>query len=313
MGRIRPWLVLCIALATGCQAPGGDGTDPSSLDLAVTSIQAPSTPRSTSSTWTLGATVANSGTAEAASFTLLYQLSTKSTLDGTATTIGSRTVPALAAGGTYTDTWSTAYSIPQSGTHWIFVTADSTNIVAENNESNNTSSAAVPIVDVYPRVVIETFDPNGSAFTSPFISLFGPSGDTTADPIGAGPNEWKDDLSPFTVDSGVAIVESGTTGTWVSIDYQGGLAPGVYYVRVRGAQSYQTGAYAIRFLSLNVGDPLPAYTTFGTQNATDSPYEPDDAVALGIPSSPVSVTLGTERNRFLQVDADMDWFILTLP
>lgn len=312
MGRIRSWFVLFAAISAGCQAPGS-GTDLPPVDLVVTSIQAPSTSQTTSDTWILGATITNTGTDNAGSFTLLYQLSTKSVLDASATTIGTSTVTGLAAGGTYTDTWSTTYSIPQGGTHWIFVTADSTNAVVESNETNNTSSASVPII--YPRVVIETYDPNGSAFTSPFISLFGPSGDTTTDPIGAGPNEWNNDGPPFTVDTGVAIAESGTTGTWASIDYQGGLAPGVYYVRVRGAQSYQTGAYAIRFLSLNVGDSLPAYTTFATQNTADSPYESDDALVAGtgVPANPAAAAPGSVLNRSLQVSSDMDWFKLTLP
>jgi hypothetical protein len=263
-------------------------------------------------TWTLGATVTNSGAVTADPSTLEYQISTKSTLDSSATVIGTKTVPSLAAGESYADTFSTSYSIPQSGTHWIFVTADSTNQVTESKEVNNTSSAAVAVI--YERIVIETYDPvaPNTTFTAPFISLFGPNGDTTAD---TSPNEWNGDNSPYTVDGSVAIAESGTFGTWVSIDYQGGLAPGVYYVRVRGAQSYQIGGYAIRFLSLNVGDLLPAYTYFGTVNAADSPYETDDTLqsGTGIPANPVLVSPGSVLNRNLQATSDMDWFKLTLP
>lgn len=309
MSRCLHWLVIGVVVLTGCQAAGGGGPGPQTPSspqpkLVVSSINVPATVQTTSSTWTLGTTITNSGTADAGSFTLEYRISTSSTLDGTAVLIGTKTISALAAGAAHADVWSTSYSIassyatPQGGTHWIFVTLDAT----------VTASAAVPVT--YPRVVIETYDPtDGGVVTVPFISLFNASGDTTAD---TSPNEWNDDQPPFTVDTGVAIAESGTSGTWESIDYQGGLAPGVYYVRIRGAQSYATGPYAVRFLSLNVGDALPTYSYFGVTNSADSPYESDDAVVSGVPTNPVGVSPGSVLNRFL-TNSDMDWFRLTLP
>ncbi len=311
MRRISGLILLSLFFAAGCQDSSTStptGNPPVVPVLVVTLIQVPGTPVTTTAAWTLGATVTNNGTVSTEPSTLKYQLSTKSTLDASATLIGSTSVPVLSVGQSYPDTFSTSYSITQSGTHWIFVTADST-----TPPSTHTLSATVAVI--YDRIVVETYDPISTPtnFTTPFISLFGPLGDTTAD---ISPNEWNNDASPYTVDGGVAIAETnGSAGTWVSIDYQGGLAPGVCYVRVRGAQSYQLGPYAIRFLTLPVGQALPAYTHFAGNNTADSPYESDNALqpGTGIPANPVQASPGTSVNRNLQASFDMDWFRLTLP
>jgi len=291
-------------------------------DLVVSAIQVPSTAQTTSAAWTLGATVTNTGTDNAGAFTLLYQLSTKSTLDATATLIGTSTVTGLAAGGTYTDTWSSTYSIPQGGTHWIFVTADSTNAVAESNEGNNISSASVPII--YPHIVIDTYNPvYGGAAVMPWVSLFGSSGDTTTE----SPDLWNTDQPPYTTETS-AIAEDGALGLYGRVDYAGGLAPGTYYVRVRGLTSTQNGAYGIRVLDTSADNPTgpswPWY--FAATNPTDANpvggfYEPDDnPLQGGVPTNPVPITLNGKLNRWLTpgnvgsgTPGDVDWFVLTLP
>ena len=292
-------------------------------DLVIAGTEAPSTPKTTSDTWTLRATVTNNGTDNAGAFTLLYQLSSKSTLDATAATIGTTTVTGLAAGGTYTDTWSTAYSIRQSGTHWIFVTADSTNAVAESNEGNNTSSASVPII--YPRIVIDTYQPTTSPASAvdTFVSLFDSTGDTTDDT----PDLWNTDTPPYTTETG-AIAEDGDRGRYGSVDYSGGLAPGTYYVRVRSAMSGHQGGYGIRVLDTAADSPVdsswPWY--FSATNPTEAnpaggSFETDDSpLQGGAPVKSAAITLNGKLNRWLTPGAissgtqgDVDWFKLTLP
>jgi hypothetical protein len=297
---------------------------PAQPDLKVTAVQVPSTPQATSAPWTLGATVTNSGTADAGPTTLLYRLSTSSVLDGSATTIGTSSIPAIPAGASHVDTFSTSFSITSPGTHWIYVTADSTNAVAESNESNNTSSASVPII--YGLIVIDTYYPVSGAQVSAvdtWISLFGSSGDTTTE----SPNLWNSDVSPYTTETS-AIAENGSVGNYGRITNSGGLAPGTYYIRVRGVQSVMGGAYAIRVLSSAADSPTgpswPWY--FAVTNPTEAnplggSYEPDDSpLQSGVPTNPVTIALGGKMNRWLTAGnivggtpGDVDWFKLTLP
>ena len=303
-------------------------------DLKVAAIQAPTTAQTTSATWTLGATISNTGTADAGSFTVLYQLSTKSTLDSSATTIGTSTVSGLAAGATYTDTWSTSYSITQGGTHWIFVTVDSTSAVAESDETNNTTSASVPII--YDEVVIDTYLPvyGSPASVNTWVSLFGPNGDTTVDPPSL-TDVWNTDAgSPYTTETS-ALAENGGPGKYGRVDYAAGLAPGTYYIRVRTLYSYQQGAYGIRILDTAADSPTGSgwawYFTSTNQaeaNPSGGSYEPDDTpLQGGVPTNPVAITLNQKINRWLEpgdiagsgiisttpTPGDVDWFKLTLP
>jgi hypothetical protein len=300
-----------------------DVVAPTLPDLKVSSVQVPSSAQSTSATWTLGATIANTGTV-AGSFTILYQLSTKSTLDGTATTIGTSFVTGLAAGGTYTDTWSTSYSIAQGGTHWIFVTADSTNAVAESDETNNTSSASVPIK--YPEIVIDTYPPiYGYGTVMTWVSLFDSRGDTTVDL----PDLWNGDNAPYKTETSPALIaQDGALGKWGRIDFTGGLAPGTYYVRVRGLSSDANGGYGIRVLDAAPDSPGGASWAwyFTAVNSTEAnpaggSYEPDDTpLQGGIPSNPVAISLNQKLNRWMTPGStpgvppgDVDWFTLILP
>jgi hypothetical protein len=295
-------------------------------DLKVTAIQAPSTPQAATAAWTLAATVTNSGTADAGPSTLLYQVSTSSVLDSSATTIGTSSVPAIAAGASYTDTFSTSFTISQPGTHWIYVTADSAGAVAESNEGNNTTSASVPII--YGLIVIDTYYPKAGAQVSAvdtWVSLFG----SGADPTVNSPNIWNNDTPPYTTETS-AVAENGSVGNYGRVTYSGGLAPGTYYIRVRGVQSVMNGAYAVRVLATPADSPTggswPWYFT-GTNPTDANPaggsYEPDDSpLQGGVPPNAVPITLGGKLNRWLTagnitaatpVPGDVDWFKLTLP
>jgi hypothetical protein len=169
------------------------------------------------------------------------------------------------------------------------------------------------------RVVIDTYrptDPAGPGFiaTDPFISIFGPSGDTTLD---ASPNLWNDDTDPYTVDGAVAIAEDDdgnpTFAKFARLDLL--LDPGTYYIRVRYRTSDLGGAYAIRIIS--APDEIYASWYFAATNPTDVDpglvsYETDDTPPSGgIPTKPVPIVIGERCNRYLDV-GDVDWFVLTV-
>ena len=112
------------------------------------------------------------------------------------------------------------------------------------------------------------------------------------------------------------------SGTFARIDYQGGLTSGTYYIRVRGASEALAEYYAIRVLSLKVGEPLPSYSRPGVHSPDADPYEPDDTpISGGVPDSPVNIGLGNSNqlSRYYEDasgapgDGDVDWFKLVLP
>ena len=128
------YLLLAVPLVVSCQMPSAPGRPIS--DLVVSSIQSPTTAVAKNAMWALGATVTNNGGAASGAFTMEYKLSTKSTLDSSATLIGTSSVPALAAGQSHTDPFSASYSISQLGTYWLYVT------VEPGNTATNTYKAA---------------------------------------------------------------------------------------------------------------------------------------------------------------------------
>ena len=82
---------------------------------------------------------------------------------------------------------------------------------------------------------------------------------------------WNGDVSPFTVDAPpVALAEddngNSTFFGCARIDYTEGLAPGTYYVRVRGQKSTSAGVYAVRLLR-----PRSAMTSRGMAAGTSLP------------------------------------------
>jgi hypothetical protein len=151
----------------------------------------------------------------------------------------------------------------------------------------------------YSRIIVDTYRFNdlASANTDTFVSLYGSQGTSAAAIIEA-------DGGNLTYTVGLA-----------RIDYAGGLTSGTYYIRVKGGTSIADGPYAFRVLT-SMSAPPNEYTTsdFFAGVADPDPYEPDDAVSGGIPTAPLSVSLGTPYNRFLTTGGgDVDWFKLVLP
>jgi hypothetical protein len=169
--------------------------------------------------------------------------------------------------------------------------------------------------NLYKRIVIDTYSPNGSFTADTYIDLFGEGGDPDAD------DPWtKDDTG-----DAIAYADSGNPDfpTMARIDYTGGLAPGTYYIRVRGAKEAVDDYYAIRVVSLESGEALPHYDfsqpLASRPDLVDSvaPGD-DDPQSGGVPLNPVPIALGETISRSLDYDytsekGDIDWFVLVLP
>jgi LruC domain-containing protein len=146
------------------------------------------------------------------------------------------------------------------------------------------------------RIIIETFPSiEGSAATDTILTLYNKDG-TELDSNTNNPN-----------------VPS-THQPSARLDYQNGLDPGVYYIRVSGIGAPGTGPYVIRALALAIGKTIPAYVYPGSAS-DDSAFEPDDATTGNIPDSPVDLGLGNanQKNRYLDsMGGDVDWLRLEL-
>lgn len=166
---------------------------------------------------------------------------------------------------------------------------------------------------VYERIVIDTFSPGFGFTPDTFIDLFDANGDPDTD-------------DPWTgIDTGQVIAwdDNGST-EWVNmarIDYTGGMMSGTYYIRVRGNVEAFDEYYAIRVLSLNVGDSLPADPSVALAAKPDAFERDDDPQSDGVPTNPVPIGLGNANalSRSLDYDlgppaeGDIDWFVLVLP
>jgi hypothetical protein len=156
-----------------------------------------------------------------------------------------------------------------------------------------------------------------------WISLFRSGGDTTVDT----PDLWNGDLDPYTTETD-AVADEGTAGNYARISYSGGLAPGTYYIRVRGVQSVQNGAYALRVLKTPADSPTgPGWARYfsGANPSEVRPlggfYGTDDSpLQGGVPPNAAPISRGEKLNRWLtaghiaaHTPGDVDWFRLILP
>ena len=89
------------------------------------------------STVTVGDSVKNIGAADAGASVIRFYLSPDALLSTNDQLLGSRDVPALAAGLTSSGTTSIVIPAGLSGTYYLFAVADGTSAVAEASESNN--------------------------------------------------------------------------------------------------------------------------------------------------------------------------------
>jgi subtilase family serine protease len=89
------------------------------------------------STVTISDSVKNIGAATAAASVIRFYLSPNAVLDADDQVLGSRAVPALAAGATSSGTTSIVIPGGLSGNYYLFAVADGTSVVAEASETNN--------------------------------------------------------------------------------------------------------------------------------------------------------------------------------
>jgi subtilase family serine protease len=115
-------------------------------DLAVPNLSGPSQ-ATAGAPFVVTDTTTNQGGGAAGGSTVAFYLSTNWTFDASDTSLNvSRTLPALAAGGT--SSAQTTLTIPAgtaSGTYYIIAKADPQNALAETSESNNTDWFAITV------------------------------------------------------------------------------------------------------------------------------------------------------------------------
>ncbi len=289
----------------------GDRTT-ASADLTV-SVLSSSVPVTGSGSWSASVTVRNGGPGAAGVSVLRYSFTNAATPGAPATDVGSASIGALAPGAEQTvEVSGTVAGLDgMSGTHHILFKADADSQVAESNESNNTGVAVVPVI--YPEVVIDTYYPlssGGSGFEFLVIDLFGPAGDTTTE------DPWIPPATAALASDGVGGMGSNpdpSQSFFAYIDYTGGLAPGDYYVRIRGFYNNtgSVGAYAIRLLTAGSGSHAGWFST--ELNLSDTPYETDDQ-RNGVPARSAALAVNQSLNRYLSdAGGDIDWVKITLP
>lgn len=106
-------------------------------DLTVASVSAPDSGAAGSAV-SISDSIQNNGNKAATGFYVKYYLSADETISTSDILLGQRSVSGLAAGATNNGTKSVVIpAAVTSGTYYIGVIADATNLVAESDESNN--------------------------------------------------------------------------------------------------------------------------------------------------------------------------------
>jgi hypothetical protein len=149
----------------------------------------------------------------------------------------------------------------------------------------------------YARVLIETFPFDSTASSmDTILTLYDSSGTQIA---------YDDDNPDVPFDHSFSA----------RIDYENGLDPGIYYIKVTADGLPGVGPYVIRALSLAIGESVPAYSYPGVPG-DDSGIEPiDDTDSGNIPDNPINMGLGNanQKNRYMDSETDVDWLRLDLP
>jgi subtilase family serine protease/subtilisin family serine protease len=166
-------------------------------DLDITSMSSPTT-GSPGSSITIADTTENIGGGVAGESTTRFYLSADMTIDPSDTILGSRSVPTLAPG--VSSTGSITTTIPQSasGSTWyIIAEADSSNVVPEDSEINNTFKRTIgigPDLDIISMSspanaapgesisIADTTKNMGAGVAEPSVTQFYLSTDSTIEP-----------------------------------------------------------------------------------------------------------------------------------
>jgi subtilase family serine protease/subtilisin family serine protease len=138
-------------------------------DLVISSLSAPSG-GGAGAALLVTDTTRNQGGGSADVSTTRFYLSTNSTLDAGDAVLGSRSVPALAAGAT--STASTSLVVPSetpTGSYYILAKADADNGIAETSETNNNTQYA--FIQVGPDLVVSALSAPATGGAGAAISL----------------------------------------------------------------------------------------------------------------------------------------------
>ncbi len=204
-------------------------------DLIVSAVTAPATSGAGKAISVTDTTKNSGGCPSGATTTKIY-LSTNSSWDALDTLIGSRAVPALAAGAT--DTGSISVTIPAgttSGTRYIIARADADNVVAELNETNNNKSKSIKIG---PDLTVSTLSAPTSAVRGATITVTtaiknnggGDAGASTTK-LYLSSNNIYDAGDTYLGERAVPNIVAGATNSGsTSVTIPSGITAGIYYI-----------------------------------------------------------------------------------
>ena len=251
-------------------------------DLVITAFTAPAN-AGAGLAITVTDTTRNQGAGATAPSTTTYYLSTNTTLDAGDLVLGSRAVPALAAG--VSDTGSVTVTIPAgtaTGTYFLFAKADAGDAVSETVETNNYTYRTLRIG---PDLLIASFSAPWASGAGATISVT----DTTRNQGGgaAPASSTRYYLSSnFTLDSGDTLLGSRAVAA---------LAPGVS----------DTGTVA---LTLPLGLTAGTYYLFAKADGDDAVVENDEGnnlwgttITIGSDLVVMSLTVPTDAGAGLAV------------
>ena len=126
-------------------------------DLTVTSVTPGKASYRAGETVTVSTSIRNQGEADAGSFVVRFAPSGGS--------VQTRTISGLKTGESTTLTWTFTAPVLSETEIWILsVTADSTGVIAESNETNNSASGSVTILGEKPDLCITSLTPDADSY-----------------------------------------------------------------------------------------------------------------------------------------------------
>ena len=256
-----PDFLIFIGSYGGPGSPPGGGGGSSSPDLIVESPSVSDNTLTTGQSFTLRATVRNSGTGRSASTTLRYYRSSNSTISTSDTQVGTDSVSGLSASGTSAESISlTAPS--SSGTYYYGACVAS--VSGESNSNNNCSDGVRVTVSSGSGGGRDDHSNTRSGATS--LSLGGSrsgqietGGDvdyfrvqvSTSGTLTVYTTGNTDTYGTLQNSSGSALENDDDDGDGTNFSIARAVSAGTYYVEVKGYNSAETGSYTLhaRFVS----------------------------------------------------------------
>jgi subtilisin family serine protease/subtilase family serine protease len=205
-------------------------------DLTVSSVTVP-TLGAADADMPLADTTANKGTGGSPSSKTAFYLSLNTTIDGSDVLLGTRTVPALAAGAS--DSSSTTVHVPAgtlTGTYYVLAKADSDGVVSESSETNNMKVSGA--IRIGPDLLMTALTAPASAAAGTSFSVSdttknqgGGSSDVSVTRFYLSLNALLETSDVALGERAVTILAAGGASTAnTTLLLPSGTAPGTYYV-----------------------------------------------------------------------------------